>query len=76
MFGDNLKALAKHYQVIALDLQGHGRTADIDRPLSVELMADDVAALMRHLELGGPTCSATPWAVASRCRWAFVIRSS
>lgn len=52
MFGDNLKALAKHRQVIAVDLQGHGRTADIDRPLSVELMADDVAALIQHLKLG------------------------
>jgi pimeloyl-ACP methyl ester carboxylesterase len=52
MFGENLKALAKHYKVIAVDLQGHGRTADIDRPLSVELMADDVAALMQHLKLG------------------------
>jgi pimeloyl-ACP methyl ester carboxylesterase len=52
MFGDNLKALAKHYKVIAVDLQGHGRTADIDRPLSVELMADDVAALIQHLKLG------------------------
>ncbi len=52
MFGDNLKALAKHRQVIAVDLQGHGRTADIDRPLSVELMADDVAALVQHLKLG------------------------
>ncbi|SET58125.1 alpha/beta fold hydrolase [Stigmatella erecta] len=52
MFGDNLKALAQHYKVIAVDLQGHGRTADIDRPLSVELMADDVAALIQHLKLG------------------------
>src|SRR5690349_8062873 len=40
MFGENLRLLAKHRQVIAVDLQGHGRTADIDRPLSVELMAD------------------------------------
>ncbi len=52
MFGDNLKTLAKHRKVIAVDLQGHGRTADIDRPLSVELMADDVAALIQHLKLG------------------------
>ncbi|HVG61321.1 MAG TPA: alpha/beta hydrolase [Hyalangium sp.] len=52
MFGDNLKALAKHFKVIAVDLQGHGRTADIDRPLSIELMADDVAALIQHLKLG------------------------
>ena len=52
MFGPNLPALAKGRQVIAVDLQGHGRTADIDRPLSVELMADDIAALIKHLELG------------------------
>ena len=37
MFGPNLAALAKGRQVIAVDLQGHGRTADIDRPLSVAL---------------------------------------
>jgi len=44
-------ALAKGRQVIAVDLQGHGRTADIDRPLSVELMADDIAALIKYLKL-------------------------
>src|SRR5881227_417069 len=51
MFGPNLAALAKGRQVIAVDLQGHGRTADIDRPLSVALMADDIAALIEHLGL-------------------------
>ncbi|MBX6330302.1 MAG: alpha/beta hydrolase [Gemmatimonadaceae bacterium] len=51
MFGPNLDALAKGRQVIAVDLQGHGRTADIDRPLSVELMAGDIAALIKHLGL-------------------------
>jgi pimeloyl-ACP methyl ester carboxylesterase len=54
MFGPNLPALAKRRQVIAVDLQGHGRTADIDRPLSVELMADDIAALIKHLKLDRP----------------------
>ena len=49
MFGPNLAALAQGRQVIAVDLQGHGRTADIDRPLSVALMADDIAALLNHL---------------------------
>jgi len=49
MFGPNLPALSKTRQVIAADLQAHGRTADIDRPLSIELMADDVAALIKHL---------------------------
>lgn len=54
MFGPNLPALARDRQVIAVDLQGHGRTADIDRPLSVELMADDIAALVKHLRLERP----------------------
>jgi len=54
MFGPNLPALAKGRQVIGVDLQGHGRTADIDRPLSVELMADDIAALIKHLGLTRP----------------------
>src|SRR3989454_2143093 len=50
MFGPNLPALAKGRQDIGVDLQGHGRTADIDRPLSTELMADDIAALIQHLK--------------------------
>ena len=54
MFGPNLSALANGRQVIAVDLQGHGRTADIDRPLSIELMGDDIAALIKHLKLERP----------------------
>lgn len=54
MFGPNLAALAQNHQVIAVDLQGHGRTADIDRPLSVLFMADDIAALINHLKLQRP----------------------
>jgi pimeloyl-ACP methyl ester carboxylesterase len=44
-------ALAKNRQQIAVELQGHGHTADIDRPLSIEQMADDVAALLRRLKI-------------------------
>jgi pimeloyl-ACP methyl ester carboxylesterase len=44
-----LSGLAKTRQVIATDFQGHGRTADVDRPIQYEQMADDVAALMEHL---------------------------
>ncbi|MGA3019638.1 MAG: alpha/beta hydrolase, partial [Bryobacteraceae bacterium] len=51
MFGPNLAALAKTRRVIAVDLQAHGRTADIDRPLHFELLADDIAALIAHLRL-------------------------
>jgi pimeloyl-ACP methyl ester carboxylesterase len=51
IFGEVLPLLAEGRQVIAADLQAHGRTADIDRPLSIELMADDIAALIEHLEI-------------------------
>jgi pimeloyl-ACP methyl ester carboxylesterase len=54
MFGPNLPALTKGRQVIGVDLQGHGRTADIDRPLRSELMAGDIAALIKHLKLERP----------------------
>ena len=49
MFGPNLPALAEKRKVVAVELQGHGHTADIDRPLSYEAMADDIAALMKYL---------------------------
>jgi pimeloyl-ACP methyl ester carboxylesterase len=47
--GEVVPELARSRQVIAVELQGHGRTADIDRPLTYEQMADDTAALLRHL---------------------------
>jgi pimeloyl-ACP methyl ester carboxylesterase len=49
MWGPILKGLAKDHQVIAVELQGHGHTADIDRPFSYDDFADDVAGLMDHL---------------------------
>ena len=51
MFGEVLPPLAEGRRVIAVDLQAHGRTADVDRPLAYEQMADDVAALISHLGL-------------------------
>ena len=48
-FGRILPGLAEQRQVIAFELQGHGRTADIDRPLTVEGMAEDVAAALPQL---------------------------
>ena len=50
-FGSLVKQLAKSRQVIAIELQGHGRTADIDRPLSTVHMADDTAALLKKLKI-------------------------
>jgi pimeloyl-ACP methyl ester carboxylesterase len=49
MFGANVEALAAGRQVIGVDLQSHGRTPPPDRPMRFETMADDIAALVRHL---------------------------
>ncbi len=50
-FAQLLPSLAETRQVIAVELQGHGHTVDARRPLSFELMADDIAALIWHLGL-------------------------
>ena len=65
-FGRILPELAKTHRVIAVELQAHGHTLDIDRPLSFEQDADDVAALLEQLHIekadfmgfsnGGTTC--------------------
>jgi pimeloyl-ACP methyl ester carboxylesterase len=49
MFQQLIPALASTRQVIVADLQAHGRTADIDRPLTLEAMGDDIAALISLL---------------------------
>ena len=48
---DMVARLSKSRQVIAVEMQGHGRTADIDRDFSYENLADDIAALLGHLKL-------------------------
>jgi pimeloyl-ACP methyl ester carboxylesterase len=52
MMGPLAGGLARTRQVIVPEMQGHGRTADTDRPITYEQMADDTAELARHLELG------------------------
>ena len=52
-FGRLLPRLAAARQVIAVELQAHGRTADVDRPLSFTQDADDVAALLQQLGIAG-----------------------
>jgi pimeloyl-ACP methyl ester carboxylesterase len=51
MLAPMIPALTQGRQVITADLQGHGRTADIDRPIDIKLMADDIAGLIRCLRL-------------------------
>jgi len=48
MFEQLLPQVIEDRQVIAVELQAHGHTADIDRPLSYEFMADDIAALIQY----------------------------
>lgn len=50
-YGDLLPSLAATRQVIAADFQGHGRTNDIDRPLTSADLASDVVGLMEHLDV-------------------------
>jgi pimeloyl-ACP methyl ester carboxylesterase len=58
--------------VIAVEMQGHGRTADIDRPFSFQSLADDVAALLKYLKIdsadifGYSMGGVTAWQVAIR----------
>jgi pimeloyl-ACP methyl ester carboxylesterase len=51
MMGQLVPSLAETRQVVSVELQGHGHTTDIDRPLRYEQMADDTAALIQHLGL-------------------------
>ena len=48
-FGKVLPGLARERQVIAIEQQAHGHTADINRSLTIEQMADDTTALLRNL---------------------------
>jgi pimeloyl-ACP methyl ester carboxylesterase len=50
-FGPTLTALAEGRRVITPDLQAHGHTADVDRPLRYESLGDDLAGLIGHLGL-------------------------
>jgi pimeloyl-ACP methyl ester carboxylesterase len=49
LMGPVVPGLAKSRQVIAVELQGHGHTGDVDRPITYEQLADDAAALLGHL---------------------------
>jgi pimeloyl-ACP methyl ester carboxylesterase len=46
-----VQPLATTRQMIAVDIQGHGRTPDTDRPMTFATMGDDIAALLDHLTI-------------------------
>ncbi len=48
-FGGLIPDLAIRHQVIGVEMQGHGRTADIDRPITPAALATDVVGLLDHL---------------------------
>lgn len=50
-FGRVLSLFATTHKVIAVEMQAHGHTADIDRPLTFEQDADDIAALLKELNI-------------------------
>jgi pimeloyl-ACP methyl ester carboxylesterase len=50
-FGELLPGLAASRRVIAADFQGHGRTNDIDRPLTSAGLASDVVTLLEQLQV-------------------------
>src|SRR5689334_18987941 len=50
-FGRLIPELSKTRKIIAVEFQGHGRTADIDRPFSAENFADDVAGVLKFLKI-------------------------
>jgi pimeloyl-ACP methyl ester carboxylesterase len=54
MFGPNIELLAAGRQVIGVDLQSHGRSPAVDRPMRFDTMADDVAELIGVLGLDRP----------------------
>lgn len=51
-FGAPLEVMAKTHKVVAIHMRGHGHSTDGDEPWTAELMADDVAAVLKHLNFG------------------------
>ena len=72
MFGPLLPALAARRQLIAVELQGHGHTADTDRTMSIDQLADDVAALLAHL--GIEEADIFGFSLGGLVGWSLVIR--
>jgi pimeloyl-ACP methyl ester carboxylesterase len=72
MIVESMAELTKHRRVIAPDLQAHGRTADIGRPLRWETMADDIAGLIQHLGLG--SADVMGYSLGGQVAWRLAIQ--
>jgi pimeloyl-ACP methyl ester carboxylesterase len=72
MFLPLLPMLTKGRQVIAVDQQAHGRTADVDRPLRYEQLADDAASFLRWL--GVERADVFGFSMGSAAAWQLAIR--
>jgi pimeloyl-ACP methyl ester carboxylesterase len=63
-FQDLLPALAASYRVIAVELQGHGHTPDVERPFSLELWPKTLKVSFACWASTRRTCLATAWGAA------------
>ena len=72
MFGAMPPTLAARRQVIAVELQGHGRTADTDRTMSIDQLADDVVALLA--QLGIKQADVFGFSLGGLVGWSLVMR--
>jgi len=70
--GAIIPMLAKTHKVYALELQGHGRTTDIDRPITYQNLADDVAAFMDAVRL--PKADVFGYSMGAAAALQFAIR--
>src|SRR5262245_55153178 len=68
-FADLIPRLTPRHRVIAVELQGHGRTADIEHTISPANSASDVVGVLATSASTRRTCSAIPWAAPSRWSW-------
>jgi pimeloyl-ACP methyl ester carboxylesterase len=71
-FGQLIPQLSKTRKVIAVELQGHGRTADTERPFSIEAFADDVAGVLNYLKID--SADILGYSLGGEVAWQVAIR--
>ena len=72
-FEDVVPILSQRYKVYTYDMRGHGQTVRLsDAPLSDDIWADDLAALMKHLEV--PRAAISGWSLGGLIAMNFVLR--